>query len=81
MIQIASHLSSRRGCTNWNVFIGWGKGAINKRKERIIFMPGHWGEGNGKGFWKEIERVYLTDKLLVLDQKIPDWLIKITFLG
>lgn len=80
MIQIASHQATRRGCTNWNVFIGWGKGAINKRKERIIFIPGNWGEGNGKDFWEEIERVHLIISL-VLDQKIPDWLIKITFLG
>lgn len=31
-----------RGCTKWKAFIGrrWGKGAISKRKERILFRPG-----------------------------------------
>ena len=55
--RVASHLAIRR--TLWGVvqngrFMweeGWGKGAIHKRKERMIFRPGHlllWGKGIAK---------------------------------
>lgn len=66
-------------------------GTINKRKERIIFRPGHvfWEEGNRKGFILQTvssscggrERTQVTDDCTGVHPPIPDWLVKITFLG
>lgn len=66
-------------------------GDINKRKERIVFRPDifFWGEGNriasilqaASSFYGERERNHVTDYFIGIDQTIPDWLVKITFLG
>ena len=43
------------------------------------FLGGGWGwVGEGKGW---IERAHLTDDLTGSDQKIPDWPIRVAFLG
>lgn len=80
-----------RDCTKWKVFIGsgWGKGASNKRGERIIFRRGHLlGERKDKSFcyadcffflWR-MKRAHVTDNLIGSNQEILDWLIKIIFL-
>lgn len=65
------------------------QGAISKRKERIILRQGPlFGERDWRGilscrppllFMGNGENT--CDRLLVLPQKIPDWLIKFAFLG
>ena len=67
-----------------------GQGAISKRKERITFRTSCLllGEGNGRGlshadylfFCGAWRRPLWQISFLVLDQKIPDWSIKMTFL-
>lgn len=57
----------------------WGKGAMNKRTERIIFRTGHvvLREGNGKSFYHADAsssyggsgRAHMTDYLIVLTRK------------
>ena len=90
---VASPLATRRGCAKWKVFVGRrvGKGAINKRKERIVFRPEHLrlGGRGGKSFYHAdfhfflwtMKKTHKTDDLIGLDQNIPGWLIKMTFLG
>lgn len=80
----ASSLASRRALRGGAD--AWGEGAINKRKETVIFRPGHFGAGQGKGtsrvfilrvassFCGErgMERAHVTDYLIGVDQKIPE---------
>ena len=40
-----------------------------------------WGQGSGLGGAGWIERAHVTDYLIGANQKILNWLIKITFLG
>ena len=90
----ASHLATSRhsqGLYKVEGFYGaerWGRGAVSKRKKRVIFRPGHLilGGRDRQGFYHadclfflwEMQRAHL---MVSADQKIPDWLIKMAFRG
>ena len=70
-----------------------GKETISKRKKVFLGArtPSFWRAGKSMGFNKQVasssseggfgvKRIHLTSDLIGADQKIPNWLIKITFL-
>ena len=71
-----------------------GKETISKRNKGVLRArtPPFWRVGKSTGFNKQVassssgggvrmNRTHLTSDLIGADQKIPNWLIKITFLG
>lgn len=56
------------------------------QKKRLFQARTSFGEKGRQGFYGfplplGSERAHVIDYLIVTDQKIPDWLVKITFLG
>ena len=76
----ASHLATRRmgrGVVQHGSLLkkgGWGKGAISKRKERIIFRPGYLLFLGGRKWQGLFHTVSLTSAI----QEISDCLFKVS---
>lgn len=91
MSEAASHLATLGGCMKWKIFIRkrvGGKELLTKGKKCLFLEEDiFWGERKAKVFIIQVisslygngEDSY--NRLLVLNQKILDWFIKITFLG
>lgn len=91
----SSQLATRRalqGLYTWKVFIGRKHGAreLLTKEEKGLFGDRRELAGchfflcvcGGKvGRWVGMERAHLADYLIDTGQKIPDWLVKIMFLG
>ena len=62
---------------------------LTKEKKGLFFRPRHLLEGREQGFIMQIasflgdgmESTHMIEYLIHVDQKIPDWFIKIVFLG